>query len=648
MSNPSKFPSAWRLRTWGMLLWIGVVTGVQGPAQSILPEIDPVCGLARISVKGVDTNVVYELKATDDLGAPGVWEALMRMVPTSADQSWLDFHSTGHHQRFYRLDTVTPVPERPVENFGLLDQFGSRHELIRQGDSRAIALVFTDNAHLKAAASEVNALASRYSTNDVRFWLINPTDSRTELAAAAKSLNLELPVLHDLAQLVARTYQAGTALETVLIDQAEMRILYRGSLVDRCAAAGGVDQSYVALALDQFLSQASISIQATKPLGDSLEIASAAVPDYSTEIAPLLQSKCIVCHRTGDIGFWSMTNHTVVSLFKDKIRANLLAGRMPPWHADPAFNRFENDSSLAPSEASRLLAWLDAGAPRGAGEDTLETHPPAPAADWSLGTPDLVLKIPVQQLPADGQIPYRYLLVANPLTADTWLRATDIHPGNRQVVHHSLVFTAKDVTDFLQVKGGLGGFFAAYVPGMIPVEFPTGTGKLLKKGSYLVFQMHYTPNGKATSDQTEIGLYFSKIPPAHALSTTAAYNTDFLIPPGVLDQEAVAETVVPVASKLYEMSPHMHFRGARMRFEAFYPDGSNEVLLSVPGYEFNWQTLYRLAEPKSLPAGTKIRITGGFDNSPWNPWNPDPTRVVRFGEQTTDEMLIGYLNLAPE
>jgi hypothetical protein len=265
-----------------------------------------------------------------------------------------------------------------------------------------------------------------------------------------------------------------------------------------------------------------------------------------------------------------------------------------------------------------------------------------------LGTPDLILRIPNQSLPANGEIPYRYLLVKNPVPTNVWLRAATVRPGNREVVHHSLVFSASNAADFLQVMGGLGGFFAGYVPGSDPVEFPAGTGKLLKAGSYLVFQMHYTPNGKATTDRTEIGLYFAAQPPQRELVTTAAFDTEFSIPPGVRDHEVVAETVVPQNSLLYEMSPHMHYRGARMRFEALYPDGTAETLINIPGYEFAWQTLFRLAEPKRIPAGTRIRITGGFDNSADNPWNPDPLKTVLFGEQTSDEMLIGYLNLAVE
>ncbi|HTH46912.1 MAG TPA: cytochrome c, partial [Candidatus Limnocylindria bacterium] len=408
---------------------------------------------------------------------------------------------------------------------------------------------------------------------------------------------------------------------------------------------GPVEQPYLADALEQFTTAQPVVVQLVKGHGSPLGLDAVSTPSYAHDIAPLLQAKCITCHRSGDIGSWAMTNHAIVAQYAAPIREDILIGSMPPWHADPGAGTFANDSSLTPAEAAQLLAWLDAGAQRGDGEDPLVTHPPPPVLTWPLGQPDLILSIPKQSIPADGLVDYRYLPVPNPLTSNVWLRAATVRPGNRQVVHHSLVFSASTVDDFLQVQGGLGGFFAGYVPGMDVVEFPAGTGKLLKKGSYLVFQMHYTTTGTAATDQTQIGLYFAKTPPASELITSSAYTTNFTIPPNVRDQEIVAETTLARDSVLYELSPHMHYRGHRMRIEAVYADNSTETLLNVPGYQFAWQSLYRLAEPKALPAGTVIRVTAGYDNSIWNPSNPDPFQSVYFGEQTADEMLIGYLNI---
>ena len=618
-------------------------------AQSLTPAIDPVCGLPRLSLRNGVAGEVYQLKATDDLGAVGVWDTLMRLAPGTHEHQWLDFNPAVQGRRFYRIERLTAVPLQPIDDFALNDHLGVRHQLFREGDSKAVVLVFTDNAHLADAWSVLQPMQAKFGSQGVLFWLINPQDTRASLAEAAAKAGVTVPVLHDLAQLVARAYQASTALETVAIANDTLEVFYQGPATDLCPTPSGtVEQPYLADALEQFIASQPVVVQQVKVHGTPLAINTVPEPSYARDIAPLLQAKCVTCHRPGDIGSWAMTNHSIVADHAVSMRQDLLTGIMPPWHADPGSGTFANDSSLTPAEAARLVAWLDAGAKRGDGEDLLATQPPPPAPIWPLGQPDLVLSIPTQSVPADGLVDYRYLLVPNPKTSNVWLRAATVRPGNRQVVHHSLVFTAATVSDFLQVQGGLGGFFAGYVPGMEAVEFPTGTGKLLKKGSYLVFQMHYTTTGTAATDQTQIGLYFAKAPPANELITSSAYRTNFTIQPFVKDQEITTETTLTRDSVLYEMSPHMHYRGPRMRIEAVYADNSSETLLNVPGYQFAWQSLYRLAEPKTLPAGTVIRVTAGFDNSLWNPLNPDPSQTVVFGEQTINEMLIGYLNLTQQ
>ena len=633
----------------GAAIALPLLAMLPGSAQVLRPALDPVCGIPGLTVAGSMSDTLYEVRASDDLGAPGVWEALVRIAPGVAPHTWFDPGAPARGRRFYRVEAVGNGPELLLENFALNDQNGVRHELFREGDARAVVLLFTDNAHLPEAWATVKPLQETFGPRGIRFWMVNPTDSRSDLAAACVAHGVHLPVLHDVAQLVARTYGASTVLETVAIHRADLTQFYRGPIMDRCDVPGGtVVQAYLADALQRYSDDLPVVVQSVRAHGDPLHLAAAGVPDYTRDIAPLLQAKCVSCHRPGDIGSWAMTHHAAVAGEAIAIRRSLLGGHMPPWHADPAHGRFANDSSLTPAEASRLVAWIDAGTPRGTGEDPLVTHPLPPPAPWPLGTPDRIVKIPTQSLPARGEIPYRYLLVKNPLPTNAWLRAVTVRPGNREVVHHCLVFTGQNAADFLQLQGGLGGFFAGFVPGAEPVEFPAGTGKLLKAGSYLIFQMHYTPSGTATTDRTEIGLYLADGTPARELVTTAAHDTEFAIPAGARDHEVVAEAVVERDSLLYEMSPHMHYRGARMRFEALYPDGHRETLLNVPGYEFAWQTLFRLAEPKRLPAGTRVRVTGGFDNSATNPWNPDPSSPVLFGEQTSEEMLIGYLNLAAE
>lgn len=655
MSNVSihhmrRHPAA--IGTIGVGLRLGTavcLTALGAVAEPVLKtDLDPVCGLPRISLKSMLAENAVELQASDDLGAPGVWDTLMRLAPGTQEKIWFDPDVSRRGRRYYRVAVRPPFEWPRTSNFALNDQDGRRREFLREGDATAVVLVFTDNAHLAEIWSRIGPLHERYKAQGVRFWLINPTDPRNALAAAVREAGVKVPVLHDVAQLVSRTWGVQTVGEVVALDRAQFEPFYAGALSSRYPGGTAPEVPHLEQALGEFTAGHSISVQRVKATGDLLGFASPRVPDYRTEIAPLVQSRCVTCHRPGDIGSFPILKHADLSDRAREIRDSVLSGSMPPWQADPAHGQFANDFSLTPDEASRLVAWLDAGAPKGEIGDPLVENPPQAPASWPLGQPDKVVSIPPQMIPASGEIPYRYLMVKNPWNRDVWLRGAAVKPGNREVVHHGLVFVAKTVFDFLQVQGGLGGFFAGYVPGMDQTFYPEGTGKLLPAGAYVVFQMHYTPNGKASMDTTQLGFYEAKTRPERELSTTAAYDTGFSIPPGAKDHEVVAETIVERNSILYEMSPHMHYRGARMRFEALYPDGRSETLLNVPGYEFDWQAMYRLREPKHLPAGTRLRITGGFDNSKWNPWNPSPTSSVQFGEQTSDEMLIGYLNLSPE
>ena len=625
-----------------------LLTPVQG-AESLAPSLDPNCGLPRLLLRGAAAGSAYAIRSSETLGDATSWQTVLQVNPGAQDLSWIDAGGSGHAHRFYRVDRLESADAAPVDNFALVDHAGVKHEIFREGGSKAVVLIFTDNAHLAAGWAALQPLKQKFGASGVQFWLINPRESRADLAKAVAAAGITAPVLHDRAQVVSRAYRASSALEAVAVSTASWDTFYRGAVGDTCDFPGApVEQAYLEQSLSQFLAGKPVLIQSAAARGDSLNLPALPSPSYTRDIAPILQAKCVTCHRPGDIGSWAMTSHEVVTNYTASIRDDVLTGRMPPWHADPVNGPFSNDQSLSTDEAAKLVAWVEAGAPRGTGADPLFVNPPAPATDWPLGKPDVVISIPTQSIPATGVVDYRYLLLTNPLKTNAWLRAAAVRPGNREVVHHALIF-AGSLSDLSRLQGGLGGYFAGYVPGMFDTEFPAGTGKLLKAGSLLVFQMHYTTSGTAATDQTQLGLYFAKSVPAKELVTSAAYDINFTIPPGVSDHEVVAEsTPFAKASVVYEMSPHMHLRGKRMRFDAVYPDGSTETLLNVPGYEFAWQTLFRLAAPKHVPAGTKIRVTAGFDNSQWNPWNPDPSVPVTFGEQTFEEMMIGYLNYSAE
>ena len=637
---------------WAGLLLLGAGAWPRSlAAERLTSDVDPICRLPRIQLTEADPDSLYELLASDDLES-GIWQPVLKMT-AGHNHAWFDPQARAGQRRFYRTQRMSPRPPAlPIWNFRLVDHAGVAHELLREGEHRVVVLAFTDNANLATVWNDLKPVREKFAGKPVAFWLVNPVDSRGTLAGAVSSAGVPVPVLHDVAQSVMTTFGVRRAGEVVAVTGELMEEIYRGAVADRCDINGvSVRQEFLEDAVASYLENKPVRVPMSEVRGAGLAVAAVGVPDYALEVAPLLQKNCITCHRPGDIGSFAMTNHAVVAGQAVSIKANLLEGIMPPWHADAPKGVFTNDFALQPAEVARLLRWVDAGAPKGGGGDPLAEVTPATVQDWPMGTPDKIVRITRQNIPAkasQAEVPYRYAVVASPFTTNVWLRAAVVRPGNRKVVHHALIFTGTSFADVLQVQAGLGGFFAGYVPGMDQREYPAGTAKFLKKGSFIVFQMHYTPVETAQSDATEIGLYLMSGPPERELKTGAAYSTALSIPPGASDAPAAAEMEFARPVTIYELSPHMHYRGKRMRFEAVRPDGSTDTLLNVPAYDFAWQAMYRFTEPRRYPAGTRIRVVGAFDNSVWNPFNPDPAAQVEFGEQTNDEMFIGYVNYSEE
>lgn len=324
---------------------------------------------------------------------------------------------------------------------------------------------------------------------------------------------------------------------------------------------------------------------------------------------------------------------------------------MPPWHADPRYGEFANDRRLPASEKAKLLAWIDGGSLAGSAPPaaaTVERPASSGRIDWSIGDPDLVFELPEEvTVPATGDVPYHGYRVETDLAEDVWIQAAETRPGNPAVVHHIIVqaFPGEGAVRASpggdpRTAGGLGG----YAPGTGPLVMPPGVGRRLPAGAVLDFQMHYTPTGKDETDRSRIGLVLAAEPPRHE-SLTALCSTPFLwIPAGEPDVRFEADLTFPRATRLLSLRPHMHLRGDTFEFRAEYPDGRSEILLLVTGYDFNWQTTYRFAEPRPLPAGTRLRCAATYDNSGANPLNPDPARDVSWGRETTDEMMIGFVD----
>jgi mono/diheme cytochrome c family protein len=381
-------------------------------------------------------------------------------------------------------------------------------------------------------------------------------------------------------------------------------------------------------------------------------LAAAAPPTFSKDVAPILYKNCVECHRPNAMAPMSLVTYEDARPWARAVKQKVVAREMPPWGADPAIGTFANDPSLKQAEIDIISAWVDGGAPMGNAADL----PPAPAFTdgWSIGKPDLIFKM--QQsftVPADGTVPYTYVTIPTNLKEDIWIRGVELRPTDRRVVHHiisSLVEgngQAPDPTPRLtrdpakkEIGGGLGGL----VPGRLYGLYEEGVARRIPKGSEIVLQMHYTTIGTPITDQTEIGVVLAKEPPAklRAEGGGAIPNMAFVIPPGDPNYEVVGRQTFDRDTYLSSMYPHMHVRGKDATYAIVYPDGREEVVLRVPKYDFNWQLSYRLAEPKFIPKGSTLKVTMHYDNSRANRFNPDPSAEVRWGDQTWEEMMLGY------
>jgi hypothetical protein len=337
----------------------------------------------------------------------------------------------------------------------------------------------------------------------------------------------------------------------------------------------------------------------------------------------------------------SLRTYDEVRPWVKSIRKAIEGGEMPPWHADPAYGTWGNDRRLTDVERETLVRWLKQGAPEGTGAPAVTASVPAGVNEdgaWRLGKPDLEVKFEQVDLPAGGPDQFRDLPQTYPLPEDRWVSAVEIVPGDRRVVHHVIVYV---IDEGQQAPNGWLGAWAA---GMEPMVFPAGSGRLLKKGSRLIANMHYHPTDEAAHDSTTLGVYFLDREPQKQLVNLWVQNSDFKIPAGNDNYEVKSTYTFRQDSVIHALLPHMHYRGKDFTYTATYPDGRSEILLKVPAYDFNWQTLYQEAKPLEIPAGTRLDCVAHYDNSTKNKANPDPTKDVTFGNQSFDEMMIGFVD----
>jgi hypothetical protein len=388
-------------------------------------------------------------------------------------------------------------------------------------------------------------------------------------------------------------------------------------------------------------------------------------PTFYKDVLPILENHCQSCHRTGEVAPMSLLTYEQTRPWATAISHAVEMKMMPPWFADPRYGHFANDVSLTPQEITTISAWTAAGAPEGDARDALA--PRKWAVGWNIPQPDLVVRMPrAVDIPASGEMAYTYEIVPTHFAEDRWVQMSEFRPGSPAHVHHAVVYirppdsewlrhapvgapftasTLRDPVERREAHETTSDLLLVYAPGSSPERWPDGMAKFVPAGSDLVLQMHYTTNGSTDEDQTSIGLVFAKAPPRQRVITLQLNNHALIIPPGADDFRVEVQGTLPNDATLLSLFPHMHLRGKRFEYDIVHDDGSVEVLLRV-NYHFHWQLSYRLAEPRVLKAGTRLQAIAWYDNSKDNPHNPDPEKTVMWGDQTSDEMMVGFFDVA--
>lgn len=558
---------------------------------------------------------------------------------------------------------------RTVQPFRLPDTDGKTRSLA-EFSGRAVVVLFLgtecpiNNQYLPILAG----LHREYAAKGVAFVALNSNvhDTPTRVAAHARANRLPFPVLKDSGNVVADDFRVRRTPEAFVLSPAG-QVLYQGRIDDQIGIGFRRKEPTrrdLAVALDETLAGKAVS----QPLTDApgCLLARARKPSargsitYTRQVSRIIQNRCQECHRPGQVAPMPLMSYEDVLSWQEMIAEVVEERRMPPWHADPKHGSFANDRSLTAQERTTLLEWIKQGCPKGDAADLPPTR--QWPEGWTIGKPDVVFEMPaaftVPAEPGPRGVPYKYFSVATNFAEDRWVQAAEARPGAREVVHHIIVYVvdrsraggrnprpSRPPEGELARRDGIGnGFLTAYAPGDLPLVLEPGKAKKIPKGAFLVFQMHYTADGVERQDRSSVGLIFAKAPPRQEVRTRAVANRFLMIPPGAKSHQVVSRSTLERDVELLSLLPHMHLRGKDFKYEAVYADGRRETLLSVPRYDFNWQNSYRFATPKRLPAGTRIECTAHYDNSVENLNNPDPGKRVFWGDQTWEEMMIGFVD----
>lgn len=554
---------------------------------------------------------------------------------------------------------ITFANEPSVTDFTLQDHRGKNYSLAELKDKQVVVLAFlgVECPLAKQYGAKLGKIARDYNDKGVAFLGLDPNsqDSMAQMAAFVRQHEIDFPLLRDVGNQVADKLNVKRTPEVVVLDKDRV-VRYTGRVDDQFGIGFIKDKPLhndMINAIDQLLAGQAVTVAKTESpgclIGRVREPKAGAPVTYSNQIARLFRDRCVECHRAGEIAPFALDNYKKAAGWSDMILEVVSDGRMPPWHADPKHGKFRNERRLTDAEKQLIKDWVAAGAPEGDPKELPESK--SYTEGWQLPkAPDAVIAMRNRpyDVPAEGVVRYQYFMADSGFKEDKWISAHEIIPGNRAVVHHVLIFARKPGDPNLPGEGGLFGFLSSYVPGLRSEPYPPGMAKRIPAGSQLIFQIHYTPIGSKQQDLTKVGFVFmDEKDVKYEVKTTSAVQRRINIPPGDANWQTEATSPAsPAGALLLGFSPHMHLRGKAMSFEGVFPDGTKEMLLDVPNYDFNWQTFYRLAEPRTIPKGTRIHAVAHYDNSENNLSNPNPGKSVRWGDQTWDEMMIGYFDLA--
>jgi hypothetical protein len=549
-----------------------------------------------------------------------------------------------------------PAPVAPGQKVPggsvLRDLRGSRRSLHDFKDNKAVVLVFlgTQCPVSNLYVPSVLEMEKKYREQGVLFLAVYPNDGEDldQIAMHSHDRDVPFPVLKDVGQILAD--QVGvTRVPSVAVLGGDFTLRYRGRIDDRYGVGHRKQKptrNDLAEAVDEVIAGKKVTTAETEADGCLLQrpVKKPARTDitYSKQVSRILQKRCQSCHRPDQAAPFSLLTYDDAKRHARMLKEVTTQRRMPPWQADPRHGKFASDPRLDREEIDTLSAWVDAGMPKGDEKDL-----PKPInwpQGWSIGKPDVVYTMPQEfEVPAQGVLSYKYFTVETNYKEDRWVKLAEARPGATSVVHHVVVYILKPGQSQPFTTDGSMSVLVGWAPGDLGLKMPPDTALRIPAGARLLFELHYTPNGTKAKDRSSVALIFAKKPPKYELFVNSFDNESIKLKPN--DPHYKAETTFRVRAdaRIIGFVPHMHWRGKDYFYEAIYPDGKKETLLSVPRWDFNWQNFYRFKDPKRVPAGTRIHSVAHWDNSRNNPLNPDSSKTVNFGLQTWDEMMVGWI-----